>query len=282
MRATFTAIVFTLALAILGLIVVPSAMAESSNRNQHRLLYTTDATVVEPGQVELMLGLSYLRGQGRRAFDNNWGIDSGREKARIYDWRLDLRYGLAEDLDLYLNTGWVDIKDHSMPFGDVYGRGMDDLAVGVKYVFWRDGDGFSVAYQPGLTIPVGRAAESGRLGPGQKHWSVDQTLAATQDWDRLSGSVSLSHSIPFGEGRDDYARPFLTEAYDTRGTTGFDLGLVYTDLPVQPLVELNYAHEWIRSGSQNSHPSASETPALLVNGHRNNSGLIESWVKRVG
>ncbi len=232
-----------------GALSVGAVAAELSYQSHNRLMNTETAITVPAGNVEVTAGLDYTTRTGRRGFDNNWAIDQ-RAKARVYDWNLTARYGVADDLDVFLRTGWVDIKDRSYPYGDHYGRGIDDLALGMKYVVWRDREDFSVAYQPSLTIPL-RAYQSkdGRLGPSQNTWSFDQTLAATRDWSCVSGSVAVTQTIPFGESRHHYSRPFMQEQRHTRGTTGVDVGVVYTDLPIQPLVELNYLHEWVSSGS---------------------------------
>jgi hypothetical protein len=232
-----------------GALALSTAVAEPAASVRHRLINTTDAEVVDPGTIQLSLGLDYTTDNGRKGYTNRWGIARNRPKARVYDWNLTARTGLMEDLDAFMTTGWADMRDRSEPYGDDAGRGMDDLTVGVKYVLWRCSEAMSLAYQPALTIPVGRAPHSGQLSPGQSHWSVEQTLALTREWEAVSGSVSASHAIPFGEGRHHYAQPFLNETRKTRGTSGLDAGLVYTEFPVQPLVELNYKHEWVSHGN---------------------------------
>lgn len=233
-----------------GALAFGTAHGELTYRAHNRLINTPDAIVVPQGRYELSAGVDYLTHTGRRAYRNNWGITSQREKARVYDWNLTARAGLADDMDAFVSTSWADIKDRSYPYGDHYGRGLDDLTIGIKYVVWRDREDVSVAYEPSLTIPAWKySSESGRLGPGNNFWSLDQTLAATRDWKCVSGSMALTQTIPFGEGRHHYSMPFLNEQRKTRGTTGVDAGLVYTDLPVQPVVELNYLHEWVSKGN---------------------------------
>ncbi len=225
------------------------AAEELTLRSQSRLINTETAIVVPDGNFEISLGMDYLSYNGRRLFSNNWG-KTQRPKARLYNWELTLRAGIADNMDAFISTAWVDIKDRSYPYGDKYGRGLDDVTVGIKYALVQQND-FFLSYQPSLTIPARQyAPETGRLGPGNNFWSFDQTVAATHAWEDFSGSMAVTQCIPFGEGRHHYSTTFLEEQRRTRGTTAFDTGVVYTKCPiVQPLVELNYMHEWISKGN---------------------------------
>lgn len=237
------------ALLAAGAFSVGAVASELTYKSHNRLINTEDAITVPTGSFEVTGGAAYTNATGRRVFNNDWGIKTA-DKIRVYDWSLTARYGVADDLDVFLSTGWVDIKDRNMQVGDSYGRGIDDLTVGAKYVIWRDREDFSVAWQPSLMIPVYRQhrVKDGRLAAGRSFWSFDNTLAATRNWACFSGSMAVTQTIPFAEGRYHFSRPFMMAREKTRGTTAVDMGMVYTDFPVQPLVELNYIHEWISSG----------------------------------
>ncbi|MFA6723541.1 MAG: transporter [Lentisphaeria bacterium] len=231
---------------------IHSAKAEGLTlKQQARLINTETAVLVPQGNLELSLGADYLKHARKRQFTNNWSRSKNRDKARIYDWSVSLRGGVTENLDAFISTSWTDIKDKSYPYGDRYARGIDDVSLGVKYGIIQDQDDFLLSYQPSITIPANQyKAESGRLGPGNNYWSFDQTLAATFFWDDFSGSAALTQTIPFARGRHHYSTTFLQEQRRTRGTTGVDLGLTYEACEyLQPLVELNYLHEWLSKGN---------------------------------
>lgn len=243
------------------LVMLMSVLAVSANeislRAQNRLLNTETAMTVPQGNVEVSLQLDYLTHSGKRYFSNSWNQTSKlrrqgnfHPKARVYDWSMTARVGVAENLDAFFSTGWTDIKDRSMPYEDNYGRGVDGVTLGIKYAVPLDDQNLVASYQPSLKIPLSQyRTKTGHLGPGENFWSFDQTAALTRTWEEFSGSVALTQTIPMGNARNHYSRPFLQEQHGARGTTALDMGVVYTSLPVvQPLVELNYIHEWISHG----------------------------------
>ncbi|NMA42201.1 MAG: hypothetical protein GX946_02335 [Oligosphaeraceae bacterium] len=237
------------AVAALGMRV--SAAENLAMKQQARLINTETAIIVPQGSLELSLGVDYLRHAGKRQYDNSWHRTDNRGGARLYEWTVSLRGGITENLDAFISTSWVDVKDKSFPYGDDYARGINNVNLGIKWGIIQDQDDFLLSYQPSISIPANQyKAESGRLGPGDNFWSFDQALVATYFWDDFSCSAALTHTIPFGRGRHHYSTTFLQEQRRTRGTTGIDLGLTYDACEyLQPLVELNYLHEWISKGN---------------------------------
>ncbi|MFV1978343.1 MAG: transporter [Myxococcota bacterium] len=58
--------------------------------------------------------------------------------------------------------------------------GLGDLFVNAKWRFYGEGDdGLHLAYQPGLSIPVGKHDDDKDLSPGLGFWTFDQRLIAT-------------------------------------------------------------------------------------------------------
>lgn len=224
---------------------------ETSRRAMHNMLVTRSATPAPQGQAELRLGLDYTRHIGARMFDNNWG-KTDREKMRLWDWSVQVAYGLTDDMDVFVSTGWFDIKDREQMEGlDRYGRGLKDLSVGVTKQFQTPMDHVTVAYIPELFVPIGRDAKfDGRIGLGRDFWELNQTLAVTVESDPILLNTNLSHSIPFGRTRRNYATPFMTARRDVRGITELKAEALYMlHEMVQPMANLSYAHHWISGGS---------------------------------
>ncbi len=199
----------------------------------------------------------------------------------IYEWMLDARMGVAPGIEVGLSTAWVDMYDRAIGdtdafYGSNHGRGMDDLNVYVKYRFLEE-HGLSVAYIPGITIPTGRSTEftadnfadgRGRFGPGQHFWSFDQRLAMTQDLEPVVVNADIGYSMPFGRTRRAYMRDFgeytsfrtrgdndETFEYNKRleyGVIDANVGALYAEGPIRPLMELNYAHRLVSKGTGSS------------------------------
>ncbi len=234
------------------------------------LLVTESAVPVAEQAVDVEIGMTYTKAkEGKRGvWDNSWSR-TRREKYRMYEWELAATIGVAPDVDLGISTGFVAMKD--LAFGNQYdwsrkghGRGMDDLRVNARWRFYEEG-GLSLAYIPGLTIPTGRHTniDRERFGPGQHYWSIDQRLAATQEMDPVVLSADVGYSLPLGRTRrgwerdwgmhtDWNARRDSTRRPREQGVLDANVGMVYTELPVRPVLEVNYAHRWINRGNDST------------------------------
>ncbi len=238
-------------------------------------LETESAVPLEQGAMDVEFGMVYSRANsGKRGWWNNHWSRTRREGGafRMYEWILEVTRGIAPDTDLTLSTGWVDMKDRLMPLVSAdfgyevgnHGRGMDDLRVSLKRRILDD-RGVSVAYVPGLTIPIGRHTilERGRFGPGQNYWSFDQRLVLTHEREKITFNTDFGYSLPFGRTRRTYKRDFgvytgWNKHEDTekspgeRGVLDFNTGAVYTNGPFRPLAELNYEHRFVCSEGNDS------------------------------
>jgi len=234
---------------------------ETSLRAAKNTLVAKSTAPVAHGTTEVTFGLDYYRTLGSRSFDNNWGKSLSLDKVRLWDWQAQVAFGIAEDMDMFVTGGWFDIKDRNrarrkqayLPrvpafdikdrnragMGDIYGRGLSDMSIGMTKRFLTAADGVTLAYIPELFVPVGRTSKtSGRLGLGRDYWELNNTLAMTVDGDNYVVNANLSHSIPFGN----------TNKY--RGTTGAVIEAVYTaHATIQPMASLSYGHVWISNGN---------------------------------
>ena len=197
-------------------------------------LNTDDAIPVGPGEFELGFVYSFTR--ATRQWDNHWNGEN-RGLTQEHAFEVGLTHGLVENFDIGISWGYADIYDREDPAG--YGRGLMDLGVGAKWRFYHNEDlDLSLAYLPGITIPIGKRSNSSRIGPSQEYWSLDQKLAMTKFWGRWTMNADLGYSLPLGEDAD--------------GAQGTLDGNVAVGCQVcgwlQPEIELNYAHEFVSSG----------------------------------
>ena len=212
----------------------PVITGDDDVESEHAKINTDDATPVDPGHFELEFGYSFTR--AKRQWDDNWS-DQGRGLTREHALELGLTCGLVENLDISLGMGYSDLYDRDSSPSD--GGGLTDLEFGAKWRFYHNDDlKLSLAYLPGLTIPIGRESNARHLGPSQEFWSFDQKLALSKDWGRWTADVDIGYSLPFGDKRDD-----------ARGTLESDIAVGYQLYDwLQPEVELNYAHDFVNKG----------------------------------
>ena len=211
-----------------------SVAAETICECECAKLNTEDAVPVGPGEFEL--GFAYAFSRARRQWDDHWDGEK-RGLTQEHAFEAGLTHGIADNLDIGVSWGYADIYDRDDPAG--YGRGVTDLGVGAKWRFYHNEDTeLSLAYLPGVTIPIGRRSDSDDIGPSQEYWSFDQKLAMTKFWGRWTMNADVGYSLPLGEDADG-ARGML----DGNVAVGYQ---VCTWL--QPEIELNYAHEFVSGG----------------------------------
>lgn len=228
-----------------------SVNAFEAGSASQKMVNTKSAVAVAPEQWEVDLTLEKSRHIGTPYYDNSWGKES-REKMRLWDWTVTAKYGLQEGTDVFVSGGWFDLKDRAYGGAmDDYERGLKDITVGLTQELESPMENVALAYIPELVIPVGRDAEleaGGRLGLGRDFWELNQTLAATMHSEVARVNANLSHSIPFGRTREYYSTPFMRPRENVRGIT--ELGVeaaMPNESRIEPMVNMNYAHEWISS-----------------------------------
>ncbi len=220
-------------------------------------LMTESAVPVGMANWDVEVGMTYTKAPDnqRGKYTDSWSREArgdGRS-LRMYEWQLELTYGITPDTDLSVTSGYVEIKDELEAVGEEYGRGPDSLNVSLKHRFMETG-GVSVAYIPGLTFPTGRRSYTTeeRFGPGQHYLSFDQRLAMTQDFDILAVNADLGYSLPFGRERESYEREWGEYTPDDGtevGAADANVGVIYNEGPIRPLLEVTYAHRFVSSES---------------------------------
>lgn len=206
--------------------------SRAAARCEHSKLNTQDADPLGEGAWQLQFNLGYSR--STRQWDSSW---KDEPRARSYEWGNQevLTYGVADELDLGIGLGYAGLADDDA--GLESGHGLSDLAVSGKWRFFEKEDsGFAAAYLPTLTVPVGKASTTDRLGPSQEFWSLDTRFAVVKDWsNRWSANFDSGYVAVFGDRGD------------SRGSISANGAVNYRLFPwLQPEVELNYGHDFIR------------------------------------
>lgn len=233
--------------ALVLLLFMFTGYSQANDRARHEKLNTESATTVAKGTFEADARFTFQNQMSdkRGIFNNNWG-KTRRDAMRVYDGQLGFTYGCMDNVNMTIRAGYADIKDRTRPFGDKRGRGLKDIDVSFKWRFLNDeASKFSVAYLAGLGIPAGFKSRSGHLGPGKNFWSFNQKVALTKDWDDFTMNADAGYDLPFGRHRQYYSTTFGNQSERTRGLMSGNLALGYVATEhFQPLVELNYAHEF--------------------------------------
>ena len=229
-------------------------LSAANDRARHQKINTQSATVVESGHMEVDLNYLYIDQIGTKsgAFSNAFGTTrQTRSKMRYHQAMLAVTYGLMDTMDITARIGWADIKDRENPYGDSHGKGLTDLEITLKNVFYENEQGVRLAYVAGFGIPTGKASRTNHLRIGKKYWSFIQQLVLTRDInEQWTMNADVGYRLPFGRTRDAYAPEFGRRMHKTRGTLDGNVALGYTGIDIlQPVVELNYAHEFLKSDS---------------------------------
>ena len=206
-----------------------------------------DAFPVAVGQTELELG--YLYSTAAKAFDDSGNTLSRGDNA-THAGVFTARHGFTRFLDAGVVIFGADSQDDDEPERSVTGIG--DLFVNAKWRFFGEGDdGLHLAYQPGLSIPVGKHDDDKSLSPGLGLWTFDQRLIATLIEKRWVGGVSASFFLPFGDRNG------------ARGFASANLGLGYQLTAwLKPELELNYDREFA-TGRKDAEVVAATVGAIL-------------------
>jgi hypothetical protein len=206
-----------------------------------------DAFPVAVGQTELELG--YLYSTAAKAFDDSGDTFSRGDNA-THAGIFTAKHGFTSFLDAGVVIFGAYSQDDDEPERSITGIG--DLFVSAKWRFFGEGDdGLHLAYQPGLSIPVGKHDEDKSLSTGLGLWTFDQRLIATLIEKRWVGGVSASFFLPFGD-RDG-----------ARGFASANLGLGYQLTAwLKPELELNYNRQFA-SGRKDAEVVAATVGAIL-------------------
>jgi hypothetical protein len=207
----------------------PDAVPASSAGIDHGKVATDDATPAGAGalEVELAYGPS-LTHEGTGDFDRV-------AHAHAHAFTLGVLYGLTDQLDVKVGTGFGYVMDRSDVMGPTRGSGMTDLVLGSRWRFLALADrALDVMLTTTAVAPTGLEQTTTSLGLTQGFWSLRNALVASKDWGRATSNVELALTLPVGGGAGSF-----------RGLGCANLALGYALLSwLQPLVEANYDHGW--------------------------------------
>jgi hypothetical protein len=223
-------ILFALFAALAILLASQRAPAESAPFPvEPSMVGVEDAFPVAVGQTELELSYGYST--AARAFDDG-GDTFPRDDNAAHVGAFTAKHGFTSFLDAAVGIFGAYSQDDGEPERSVTGLG--DLFVNTKWRFFGEGDdGLHLAYQPGLSIPVGEHDDDKNLSPGLGFWAFDQSLIATLIEGRWVGGVSARFLLP------------LDDRDGARGFASANLGLGYQLTPwLKPELELNYDREF--------------------------------------
>lgn len=254
------------------------APGEAGDRARSQKLNTESATVVASGTFELDLSYLYIDQVGKSggAFNNSFGTTSqARSKMRYNQAMLAFTYGLMDKMDITARIGWADIRDREYPYADKSGNGITDMDIDVKYLFYKDELGLTLGYVAGIGIPVGNHSHTGHLNVGKNYWSLNQQLVLTKHIDeQWTMNADVGYRLPFGRTRDAYSPEFGRRMEDTRGTLDGNVALGFTGIDfMQPVVEANYAHEWLSSNSDSDRVAFTVGAIVPIKKHRLRIGV---------
>ncbi len=260
------------------LVTAQFGLSEANDRARYQKINTDSASVVESGKVEIDLSYMYIDqvGSSRGAFSDKFGTTGqSRGNTRYHQAMLAVTYGLMDKMDITARIGWADIKDKDYPYADSHGNGITDLEIEAKYLFYQDDKGLKLAYVAGLGIPIGRASRTLHLNIGKNYWSLLQRLVLTKDLDeQWTMNADVGYRLPFGRHRDAYSPEFGRRMTDTRGTLESNVALGFAGIDfLQPVVEANYAHEWLDSASDSDLLGFTLGAIIPINNHRLRIGV---------
>ena len=260
------------------LVTAQHSLSEANERARSQKLNTESATVVESGTYELDLSFLYINQIGVKsgAFSNSFGNTSqGRNKMNYRQAMLAVTYGLMDKMDITARIGWADINDREYPYADKSGSGITDMDIEGKYIFYQDERGLSLGYVAGIGIPVGENSQTGDLNVGKNYWAFNQQLVLTKHIDeQWTMNADVGYRLPFGRTRDAYSPEFGRRMDNTRGTLDGNVALGFTGIDfMQPVVEANYAHEWLSSGSDSDRVGFTVGAIVPLEKHRLRIGI---------
>lgn len=232
------------------LVTAQFGLSEANDRARHQKLRTDSASVVESGTFEVDLSYMLIEqvGGNRAAFSDKFGTTRRtRGRTQYQQAMLAVTYGLMDKMDFTARIGWAEVEDKDYPYADSHGNGITDLDLEMKYLFYQDERGLKLGYVAGLSVPVGKDSRILHLNVGKGYWSLLQRLVLTKDFDeQWTMSADVGYRLPFGRNRDAYLPRFGRRMNDTRGTLEGNVAVGFCGIDfLQPVLEANYAHEWI-------------------------------------
>lgn len=204
---------------------VPPLASAAAPGPDHGKVATDDATPAGAGvlEVEAAYGPS-LTHEGGSGFDRS-------AHAHSHAFTLGVLYGVTDQLDLKVGSGFGYVVDQSDPAGPTRGSGMSDLNLGSRWRFLAIADrALDLMLTTAVVAPTGLRATDTSLGLTQGFWSVRNGLVASKDWGRKTANAEVALTLPVGGGADGL-----------RWAACGNLALGYAFVPwFQPFAEVNY------------------------------------------
>jgi hypothetical protein len=227
---------------------------ENLSIEEHSKVVTVDASINNPGQVELWG--SYVIQGGKFA----WKSNGGREKRGTYQvqsFQTQATVGICKGIDVGIiqsfqhtldkENNYNEVRDLMDPDtgeavedeteGPTHGFGWGDLGVTGHWRFYDSAEKkVEIAYIPTVFVPTGRRSNLDHLGASQGYTSFDNSFAFTKDIRRWNGTVNLGYNTPLAPSKrtDDYY-----------GTAHANFAVGYQVLSwLQPEAELVYLHDF--------------------------------------
>lgn len=221
-------------------------------------IYSWDTPTTDPGHVEVDLSYSLIYS------GKEWGTNAhryNRNLLRIHQFDSLTLIGITKSVDVIIGQGYAFMKDKANNYNEVAGildpdtkeemedetigphrgHGLTDLTAGARWQFYNNtGRKLSLAYIPMVQIPTGRRHNLDHLGPSQGYVSMDNRLALTKNWKKISLSANLAYSVPFAHLKrtENYCGTF-----ETTLSAGYQLNKW-----LQPQIEAVYNHVFEKQG----------------------------------
>jgi hypothetical protein len=162
-------------------------------------LMTADAAPLEPGAIELAIGVI-----GTTADANRDGAGERHDRGGTYRERsssIGVTYGLVEGLDVGLGAGWSWITDDASEPRS--GSGAMDIEFGAKWRFWHsssDDASWALAVLPGIGAPMGRdQREEVEIATASRCWSAALAIAGSGHMGIMAFNADAGGSRNFGD-----------------------------------------------------------------------------------
>lgn len=223
-----------------AILLTAAALAATADVEPAKLA-TADAAPLDPGAVELALGVA--RSAADRAYDDDGSRQDRDGRTVGQDLGIGLTVGLTEGLDAGLSLGWSRVRDDAAD--PDHGSGATDAEVGVKWRFWStagDDQEWGLALLPAIAIPLGHGQDAEtEITTASRFWTAGLMLAGSGSIGRLALNADAGWSQAIGSEDD-------REGYRGSVVADVALGLQVAD-GVQPEIDLSWARDRVEEGT---------------------------------
>ena len=203
-------------------------------------LATADVSPLDPGTIQLSVGLSSSRATA--AFDQQGDTSNrgGTLRNREVDFGFDI--GAGHDVELNFALGWLRTDDAAAD--PDFGRGPVDASVGAKWAIhtWENGDdAIGVGILPAVTIPLGRNQDpASQIPTASRTWTAGGVACTSGNFGSLSFNADAGYTHALGS--EDEREGF-------RGAYVADVALGVVVQPwLQPEVNVSWSHDRVDEG----------------------------------